>query len=100
VPLCVLLAVTFIGIPLIPVAVMLLVALFLFGFTVSAAWLGERMPVSQEHKTPSSQWPGRRHLVVVGLLPWIGTAALILAAAISAGATLLSRFGRTVGVAA
>jgi hypothetical protein len=52
VPLCVLLAVTFIGIPLIPVAAMLLVALFLFGFTVSAAWLGERMPVSQEHKTP------------------------------------------------
>jgi hypothetical protein len=33
-------------------------------------------------------------------LPWIGTAALILAAAISAGATLLSRFGRTVAVAA
>jgi hypothetical protein len=100
VPLCVLLAVTFIGIPLIPVAVMLLVALFLFGFTVSAAWLGGRIPVSQEHKTPvkSVAWGGAI-LVVVGLLPWIGTAALILAAAISAGATLLSRFGRTVAVA-
>ena len=58
VPLCVLLAVTIIGIPLIPVAVMLLVALFLFGFTVSAAWLGERMPVSQEPRRPSSQWHG------------------------------------------
>ena len=100
VPLCVLLAVTFIGIPLIPVAVMLLVALFLFGFTVSAAWLGGRMPVSQEHKTPvkSVAWGGAI-LAVVGLLPWIGTAALILAAAISAGATLLSRFGRAVAVA-
>src|SRR4029434_4562549 len=41
VPLCVLLAVTFIGIPLIPVAVMLLVALFLFRFTVSDACTGE-----------------------------------------------------------
>jgi hypothetical protein len=51
VPLCVLLAVTIIGIPLIPVAVMLLVALFLFGFTVSAAWLGERLPFLQG-KTP------------------------------------------------
>jgi hypothetical protein len=100
VPLCVLLAVTFIGIPLIPVAVMFLAALFLFGFTVSAAWLGERMPVRQEHKTPvkSVAWGGAV-LVVVGLLPWIGTAALILAAAISAGATLLSRFGRTAAVA-
>jgi len=35
----------------------------------------------------------------VGLLPWIGTSVLILAAAISAGATLLSRFGRTGAVA-
>ena len=51
VPLCVLLAVTIIGIPLIPVAVMLLVALLLFGFTVSAGWLGERIPLLQD-KTP------------------------------------------------
>jgi hypothetical protein len=36
---------------------------------------------------------------VVGLLPWIGTSVLILVAAISAGATLLSRFGRTGTVA-
>jgi hypothetical protein len=101
VPLCVLLAVTIIGIPLIPVAVMLLVALFLFGFTVSAAWLGDRMPVSQERKTPikSVAWGGAI-LVVVGLVPWIGMAALILAAAVSAGATLLSRFGRRAEIAA
>src|SRR5262245_16419036 len=99
-PFCVLLAVTVIGIPLIPVAVMLLVALFLFGFTVSAAWLGERMPVSQEHKTPArSVARGGAILVLVGLVPWFGTAALVLTAAISAGATLLSRFGRTVAVA-
>jgi hypothetical protein len=101
VPLCVLLAVTIIGIPLIPVAVMLLVALFLFGFTVSAAWLGEKMPVSQERKTPiKSVARGGAVLVVVGLVPWIGMAALILAAAVSAGATLLSRFGRRAEIAA
>ena len=99
VPLCVLLAVTVIGIPLIPVAVMLLVALFLFGFTVSAAWLGERLPFLQE-KTPVKMVAlGGVVFVLVGLIPWIGTAALILAAAISAGATLLSRFGRTPAVA-
>jgi len=95
VPACVLLAMTIIGIPLIPVAVMVLVALFLFGFTVSAAWLGDRMPGLQEPRTPTkSVARGGAILVVVGLVPWIGTAALILVAAVSAGATLLSRFGR------
>src|SRR5206468_2465150 len=99
-PLLFMLAVTVIGIPLIPVAAMLLVALFLFGFTVSAGWLGDRMSVSQENKTPvKSVARGGAILVVVGLLPWIGTAALVLAAAVSAGAALLSRFGRTVAVA-
>src|SRR5215472_6251597 len=96
IPLCALLAVTIIGIPLIPVAVMVLAALFLFGFTVSAGWLGERVPVRAEDRTPAKSVAlGGAILVVVGLLPWIGTSVLILAAAISAGATLLSRFGRT-----
>jgi len=100
VPLCVLLAVTIIGIPLIPVAVILLVALFLFGFTVSAAWLGEKLPVSQEHRTPSKSvaW-GAAILVVVSLIPWIGTAALIIVAAMAAGAAMLSRFGRRAEIA-
>jgi hypothetical protein len=94
-PLCVLLAVTIIGIPLIPVAVMLLVALLLFGFTVAAGWLGERMPML-ENKTPVKTVAlGGVALALVSLLPWLGTAALILVAAFAAGATLLSRFGRT-----
>lgn len=96
VPFCVLLAVSVIGIPLIPVAVMLLAALMLFGFAVSAAWLGERMPLGEHQRTPvrAVAWGGAI-LALVGLVPWIGTVALILVAAVSAGATLLSRFGRT-----
>jgi len=95
-PLCVLLAVSVIGIPLIPLAVMLLVALLLFGFAVSAAWLGERMPLGEHQRTPvrAVAWGGAV-LALVGLVPWIGTMALILVAAVSGGATLLSRFGRT-----
>jgi hypothetical protein len=94
-PLCVLLAVTIIGIPLIPVAAMLLAALAVFGFAVSASWLGERLPVGGDEKTPvKSVALGGALLAVVGLIPWLGTMALILAAAISAGAALLSRFGR------
>lgn len=97
VPLCFLLAVTIIGIPLIPVAVMLLIALLLFGFTVSAGWLGEKMPLLRENKTPLKAVAlGGVVLVIVGLIPWIGTLALVLAALVSAGATLLSRFGRRV----
>jgi len=34
-------------------------------------------------------------LAVVSLVPWIGTSVVVLVAAIAAGATLVSRFGRT-----
>lgn len=94
VPLCVLLAVTIIGIPLIPVAVLLLIALLLFGFAVSAGWIGGRMPFLEEKTPVKTVALGGIILAIVSLVPWIGTWALILVAAISAGATLLSRFGR------
>ena len=93
-PLCVLLAVTIIGIPLIPVAAMLLVALLLFGFTVAAGWLGDRMALLQDKTPVKTVSLGGLVLALVGLVPWIGTAVLILVAAFAAGATLLSRFGR------
>jgi hypothetical protein len=100
-PLCMLLAVTIVGIPLIPVAALFVLVLLLIGFTVSAGWLGERMPVSQENRTPvKSVARGGAVLAVIGLLPWIGTIVLILAAAVSAGAALLSRFGRRTEMAA
>jgi len=94
VPLCVLLAVTIIGIPLIPAAVLLLIALLLFGFTVSAGWLGDRMPFPREKTPVKTVALGGVVLALVGLIPWIGTAVLVLVAAFPAGAALLSRFGR------
>jgi hypothetical protein len=101
IPLCVLLAVTIIGIPLIPVAVMLLLTVLLFGLTVAALWLGERIPLLRENKTPLKAVAlGGAVIVVVGLAPWIGTLAILLVALVAAGATLLSRFGRRVEVAA
>jgi hypothetical protein len=100
IPLCILLAVTIIGIPLIPVAVMLLIAVLLFGITVAALWLGERIPLLRENKTPLKAVAlGSAVFVVVGLIPLIGTLAIFLAALVAAGATLLSRFGRRVEVA-
>jgi hypothetical protein len=100
-PLCALLAVTIIGIPLIPIAAMLLVAVLLFGITVAALWLGERVPLLGENKTPLKAVAlGAVILAVVGLVPWIGTLALFGAALVAAGATLLSRFGRRAEAAA
>ena len=98
-PLCVLLAVTIVGIPLIPVAALLLVALLIFGFTVAAGWLGDRMPFLPEKTPVKTVALGGAVLAFIGLIPWIGTAALVLVAAFAAGATLLSRFGRTVVIA-
>jgi len=94
VPLCVLLAVTIVGIPFIPVAALLLIALLLFGFTVSAGWLGERMPFPLEKTPVKTVALGGVVLALVSLVPWLGTAALVLVAACAAGAALLSRFGR------
>ena len=95
VPLCVLLAVTIVGIPLIPVAVLLLLALLFFGFTVSAGWLGERMPILHDKTPVKTVALGGVVLALVGLVPWVGTAVVVLSAAFPAGAALLSRFGRT-----
>ena len=97
-PFCALLAVTIIGIPLIPVAVMLLVALLLLGFTVSAGWLGEKLPFLQEKTPVKTVALGGVVLALVSLVPWIGTSTIMIVAAIAAGAALISRFGRTVAV--
>jgi hypothetical protein len=96
-PLCFLLAVTIIGIPLIPIAAMLLVAILVFGVTVSALWRGERVPSLRESATPlKAVAVGGAILALVGLIPWIGTMAVVAGALVAAGATLLSRFGRRV----
>ncbi len=78
---------------------MLLVVLFLFGFAVSAGWLGERIPFLHDKTPVKTVALGGVVLAVVGLVPWIGTLLLICAAAVSAGATLLSRFGRRMAIA-
>src|SRR5262249_35703178 len=99
VPLCVLLAVTIIGIPLIPVAALLLIALLFFGFTVSSGWLGERMPLLRDKTPVKTVALGGAVLALVGLIPWLGLRVLGLVGAFPAGAALLSRFGRTAAIA-
>src|SRR5262249_61306642 len=69
VPLCVLLAVTIVGIPLIPVAVLLLLALLFFGFTVSAGWLGDRVPTLLDHRPAETVALGGRAVAAAGVGP-------------------------------
>jgi len=100
-PLCVLLAVTIIGIPLIPIAVIVLIAILVFGVTVSALWLGERVSSLREGATPLKAVAlGAAILGVVGVIPWVGATTVVAAALVAAGATLLSRFGRREGARA
>ena len=78
---------------------MVLVALLLFRVHGPRPWLAQRLCRSFRENTRQTVALGGTVFGLVGLIPSIGTAALILVAAFSAGATLLSRFGRTQAVA-
>lgn len=88
--LCVLLAVTIIGILLIPVAILLFVGLGLFGLTALAWWTGSKLSF-----IPGSERPliafilGTAVFAIISLIPYLGAPALMLATTVSAGATLL-----------
>jgi hypothetical protein len=95
IPLCILLAVTVIGIPLIPIAILLLAMLTVVGLTAFCTWIGERIPVFEGRKTPVGALAiGLALLFVVDLVPVVGSTAILVVSFISAGAALLSRFGK------
>lgn len=94
VPLVILLAITIIGIPLIPVAVLAVVALVVLGLTAFVTWLGERIPVLAGRKSRIGAMAlGVVLLLLVDLVPFVGTALVLLVGFFAAGAALLSRFG-------
>ncbi|MEK7705436.1 MAG: hypothetical protein AAB426_10790 [Myxococcota bacterium] len=94
VPLIILLAITIIGIPLIPVAVFTVVALVVLGLTSFVTWIGERVPVRKGKKTPvGAMAMGVGILALVDLVPFVGTALVVLVGFFAAGAAMLSRFG-------
>jgi hypothetical protein len=57
------------------------------------------MPFLREKTPVKTVALGGAVLVLISLVPWLGTSVLVLVAAISAGATLLSRLGRRIEVA-
>jgi hypothetical protein len=90
VALCVLLAVTIIGIPLIPLALVGFFGLGVFGLTALAWWTGTKLSF-----IPGTQRPlvafclGTLVLMLIAAIPVVGTLTLVTATTVSGGAALL-----------
>lgn len=93
-PACVLFAMTVIGIPLIPVLFLFLLALMVVGLSAFLTWLGDKIPIFKDRKSPVVGLAiGVVLFFLVSLVPIVGTIAVGAVAFFSAGAALLSRFG-------
>jgi len=94
VPLCILLAVTVIGIPLIPIAGLLMFVLMALGMTALASWLGDRLPIFKGRKSQFGAFAlGTAVVFLVSLIPVIGGIAVAAASFIAAGAALVTKLG-------
>lgn len=92
--LVVLLAATIIGIPLVPVAGLLVIAAGVLGFTALAFYIGRALPLHIERGTTVLQLAvGTAIVVLVTSVPLLGWMAWIAAMLLTFGAVLRSRFG-------
>lgn len=92
--LLVLLVATIIGIPLVPVAGLLVVAAGVLGFTALAWYLGRALPLHLQRGTSVLQLAlGTAVVVLVTQIPFLGGMAWVAAALLTFGAVLRSRFG-------
>lgn len=90
-----LLIVTIIGIPLVAVAVLLILAAGVLGFTALAYYIGRALPVQVQRNAWVLQLAiGTAIVVLVTQIPLIGLLAWVAAALLTFGATLRSRFGQ------
>jgi hypothetical protein len=94
VPVIVLLCVSIVGIPLVPVVLVAVAALLAMGITAAATWLGDRLPLLEGRKSPFvALLLGVAVLTLVDLIPIVGGLAVIVLAFAAGGAALFSRFG-------
>jgi hypothetical protein len=94
VPTILLLAVSIIGIPLIPLAILAFMALIIMGLSAMLTWLGYKTPLFRNKKGPvGAMLLGLLAFALISLIPVAGAIFLTLAAFVAAGAALLSRFG-------
>jgi hypothetical protein len=94
VPACLLLALSVLGIPLIPLAVLALLSAFVLGLTALSAALGYRLPIAKHPESLSgAMMLGMLLLALAVLVPVLGGILFFLTSFYGAGAVLLSRFG-------
>lgn len=92
--LLVLLVATLIGIPLVPVAALLVVASGALGFTALAWYLGRALPFHPQRATSVLQLAaGTAIVVLITAIPFLGCMAWVAAAFLTFGAVIRSRFG-------
>jgi hypothetical protein len=92
--LVVLLVATLIGIPLVPVAGLLVVAAGVLGFTALAWYVGRALPFQPQRGTSVLQLAiGTAIVVLVTAIPFLGGMAWVAAMLLTFGAVLRSRFG-------
>jgi hypothetical protein len=95
IPLCVLLAITIIGLVMIPFAILALLVVHVIGLTVFMTWLGYKIPLFESDKTPIvAMLMGLVIVTLVDFIPVFGSIAVAAIAFISAGAVLLSQVGK------
>ncbi|MDJ0761963.1 MAG: hypothetical protein QNJ97_03150 [Myxococcota bacterium] len=94
VPLIILLAVTIIGLPLIPVVIIALLVLIVFGLAAMLSWIGYKVPIFKKNKSQLAAITiGAVVFMLINLIPVAGPVLLFCIAMVAAGAALLSRLG-------
>lgn len=92
-PVCILLGITLIGIPLIPVAIAVVLALLWVGATAISSRIGGGLPRSDGRSLLLNFVIGAVLITLVDLIPWFGTPLVLTLSMIGAGATMISRLG-------
>lgn len=91
------LTISIIGIPLVPVAIMLLAAVLAFGMTALGLSLGYAMPFYAENRSAMGALAiGYLLIAVVALIPYLGAIVIPLAGLFAGGAVLATWFGARV----
>jgi hypothetical protein len=94
VPLLGVLTISIVGIPLIPVAIMLLAAIMVFGMTALGLRFGYAMPFYSEQRSAMGALAiGYVLIGLIALIPWAGPALVPLLALFAGGSVLASWFG-------
>lgn len=93
-PLCALLAISVVGIPLIPLAVLVLIAMFVMGLTAACIDVGAQLPfVKGDRNRIGALAAGSLLLLVAVMLPFVGALLLFCSSFYAAGGVVISRFG-------